>query len=366
MELKKILVVVGTRPNFIKITRFREVAALYPHLEVKIVHTGQHYDDKMADIFFRQFGLTPDFFLNVPQGDPVQQIADVIQGMAKLIAGYRPDLVVVVGDVNSTMAAAIAANKMSVKLAHVESGLRSFDKSMPEEHNRIVTDDLSDLFFVTEPSGLENLKQEGKSPATVFYTGNTMIDTMVKCADQIESSLILQELKLQPRNYFLTTIHRPSNVDNPEGLKLVVELISKLSDKKTVVFPVHPRTRRTLESNDLFKVLQANGKVILTEPLGYFDFQKLVKDCACVITDSGGIQEETTFLGIPCLTLRPNTERPVTVEVGSNTLLPFEIGSVIGYVDSVIAGNYKRGSVPELWDGRATERIFEAIVRYLE
>lgn len=361
--MKRILVVVGTRPNFIKVTRFREVAAGYPELEVKIVHTGQHYDERMADVFFRQFDLTPDFFLNVTQGEPVIQIAEIITGIARLIGEYRPSLLVVVGDVNSTMAAAIAANKTGTRLVHVESGLRSFDRTMPEEFNRIVTDDLTDIFLVTEPSGRKNLLNEGKREAQIHMTGNTMIDTMVSCREHIAKSPVLTDLAVTERKFILMTIHRPSNVDTAEGLGLVAELIGRISESLPIVFPVHPRTRKALEANTLMRSLRENGRVVLTEPLGYFDFQKLVSSCMCVVTDSGGIQEETTFLGIPCLTLRPNTERPVTIDVGTNTLLPFNIAEISKHVESIMAGNYKKGAVPELWDGRSTERIFEILSR---
>lgn len=359
--MKKILVVVGTRPNFIKVTRFREVAATHPDVELKIVHTGQHYDEKMSDVFFRQFNLVPDYFLNITQGSPSVQIAEIISGVAKLIEAWKPALVVVVGDVNSTMAAAIAANKAGVKLAHVESGLRSFDRTMPEEYNRIVTDDLTDIFLVTEPSGRQNLLNEGKDASRIFRVGNTMIDSMVACRGQIAASGICNALGVEQKKYILTTIHRPSNVDTKEGLALVVELMGRLAAVQKVVFPVHPRTRKTLEQNAMFRSLEESGGVVLTEPLGYFDFQKLVRDCACVVTDSGGIQEETTFLQVPCLTLRPNTERPVTIDVGSNTLLPFNTTEIMHNVDAVLAGNYKKGNIPELWDGFATERIFKVI-----
>lgn len=361
--MKKILVVVGTRPNFIKVTRFREVASRYPDIELKIVHTGQHYDEKMSDVFFRQFNLVPDYFLNITQGKPATQIAEIITGVSSLIEEFKPALVIVVGDVNSTMAAAIAANKIGVRLAHVESGLRSFDRSMPEEYNRIVTDDLTDIFLVTEPSGKQNLLNEGKNPAAIFMVGNTMIDSMVACRDQIASSAICGELGIHQKQYILTTIHRPSNVDTAEGLDLVTDLLMKLSQVQKIVFPVHPRTRKALEQNEMFRSLKEDGCVVLTEPLGYFDFQKLIQESSCVVTDSGGIQEETTFLGIPCLTLRPNTERPVTIDIGTNMLLPFNTAEIIHHVQSVLDGNYKRGSIPEMWDGHATERIFEVLSR---
>ena len=364
--MKKLLVVVGTRPNFIKVTRFREVASRYPDFELKIVHTGQHYDYKMADVFFQEFKLHPDFFLNVAQGEPEQQIALITEKLTALIGEYKPDMLLVVGDVNSTRAAAVAASNCGVAIGHVESGLRSFDSTMPEEHNRIVTDKLASIFFVTEPSGKRHLLAEGQPESKIVMTGNTMIDTLVAVQPLIAKSQILQSTGVREKKYLLMTIHRPSNVDTRDGLELVVELITRLSQRSTIVFPIHPRTRKSLDHYNLAARLDENKNVILIDPLGYFDFQKLITGASCVVTDSGGIQEETTFLGVPCLTLRPNTERPVTVDVGTNTLLPFNVDQIDAQVESVLAGKYKKGSIPDLWDGHATERIFAAIARYFE
>lgn len=356
----RIITVIGTRPNFIKVTQFRRVAALYPHIDLKIVHTGQHYDHKMADVFFEQFGLQPDFFLDVPVSSPNSQIAEIMMRLEKVFNDFKPDWVMVVGDVNSTLAAAITANKMGIRVAHIESGLRSNDRTMPEEFNRLLTDELSDVLFVTEFSGESNLKSEGKK-GKVFFTGNTMIDTLVAFQNQIESSSVLESLGIAEHPYVLMTMHRPSNVDTKEGLLLLQKLIKRLSQSYKIIFPVHPRTIKFLELYGLIDDFRKNANLIFTEPLDYFAFQKLVKHSKFVLTDSGGIQEETTFMQIPCLTLRPNTERPVTVDIGSNVLLPFDPDGIMECVNQIEAGTFKKGSIPELWDGRATERIFQII-----
>jgi UDP-N-acetylglucosamine 2-epimerase (non-hydrolysing) len=361
MMKKNILIVVGTRPNFIKITRFKAEVQKYSNLQIKVVHTGQHYDSKMADVFFDQFELRPDYFLNIPHGSPNSQIGNIILKLEDLILNdFFPDLIIVPGDVNSTLAAAIVANKLDIKLGHLESGLRSFDTTMPEEINRIITDTLSDYYFVTEESGVVNLS-EFKNNENIYFVGNTMIDSMVHYEDKIDESKILESLEVQNNNFVLLTFHRPSNVDSKEGLLKLVELITILSKNHKVVFPIHPRTIRCLKSNDLYKHIEGKKQVILTEPMGYFEFQKLVKCCRFVITDSGGIQEETTFRKVPCITVRPNTERPVTVSIGSNTLVDFNISKINVIVNEIEMGKYKISKIPKLWDGNATKRIVEKI-----
>ncbi|MBK9283197.1 MAG: UDP-N-acetylglucosamine 2-epimerase (non-hydrolyzing) [Sphingobacteriaceae bacterium] len=356
----KILTVIGTRPNFIKVTRFKEVANTYPSIEIKIAHTGQHYDNNMADVFFEQFELVPDYFLKVNSGSPINQIAEILIKLEELIlTQFKPDLILAVGDVNSTLAAALTANKMNIKLGHIESGLRSFDESMPEEHNRIVTDKLSNLFFVTEPSGILNLKNENIPSDKIHYVGNTMIDTLVKFEKQIEQSDILKKLNLQSKKYILSTLHRPATVDTQEGLLKLIEVFNSVNYK--IIFPIHPRTTASLKKYGLYEQLIQNKNLIITEPLDYFAFQKLIKDSYFIITDSGGIQEESTFLQIPCLTLRNNTERPVTCDIGTNTLLEFNLESITNKIAEIENGQYKKGQIPNLWDGHATERIFQVI-----
>lgn len=357
---KKVLIVVGTRPNIIKITQFKKLAELhFPSLEIKIVHTGQHSNEKMSTVFFDELNVHPDFFIHLTAITPLSQVGEIITKMEDVLNSYKPDMLLVVGDVNSTMAAAITANRMGIKLAHVESGLRSFDRTMPEEINRIITDDLADYFFVTEQSGVDNLLKEGKSEKQIFLVGNTMIDTLVAFNGPINSSTILEKLSIVPQSYVLMTMHRPSNVDTPEGLKNILDLINELVAKYSVVFPIHPRTANNLAKFGLMQGLENNKKVILTEPQDYFSFQKLIKESAKVITDSGGVQEETTFMKVPCFTLRPNTERPITIIVGSNELLPFNVKLIM---ERVLADK-KRGDIPPLWDGRSTHRILELIDR---
>lgn len=354
----KTLIVIGTRPNFIKVTQFKKIASNYSSIDLKIVHTGQHYDDKMADVFFKQFELVPDYFLNISQGSPNYQIAEIMQKLEHLILNdFKPDLLIVVGDVNSTLAASLTANKMGIKLGHIESGLRSFDHSMPEEHNRIITDKLSDLFFVTEQSGYDNLVLEGIDKEKIIFVGNTMIDTMVAFEKDIDNSNVLNQYALTKNDFVLMTMHRPATVDNFEELHKLYALIEDLTIKYKVFFPIHPRTLKRMEEFGLKEKFLANPKIILADPLDYFAFQKLVKECQFIITDSGGIQEESTFLGKPCLTLRPNTERPVTVTEGTNTLVPFELDIIKNIVSQIESGIYKKGRVPKLWDGKSTERI---------
>lgn len=358
----KILLVIGTRPNFIKVTQFKKIVSQYLNLDLKIVHTGQHYDEKMADVFFKQFELTPDYFLNIEQGSPNSQIAQVMLRLEELISNqYFPDLLIVVGDVNSTLAGAITANKMGIKLAHLESGLRSYDNSMPEEHNRILTDKLSDLYFVTEDSGYNNLVKEGVEKERILFSGNTMIDTMVAFSNQIEESSILNKLEISPDHFILMTMHRPATVDSKEGLLKLNNLIEYITKKHKTVFPIHPRTLKKCEEFDLKHNLLNNKNLLLVEPLDYFAFQKLIKYSKFIITDSGGIQEESTFVGKPCLTLRPNTERPVTVSVGTNTLVPFEMDIIKEYISQIENNIYKKGAIPKLWDGKSTQRIIDYI-----
>lgn len=364
--MRRVVIVVGTRPNFIKVTRFKEVAAERGGFDIRIVHTGQHYSANMADVFFEQFGLEPDVWLGIGQGSPNAQMAAIMQQMETVLLELRPDLVMVVGDVNSTMAAAITANKMGLPLAHLESGLRSFDRTMPEEFNRIVADELADHYFITEQSGLDNLRREGRSEEALHLVGNTMIDTLVAFEDQVQASDVLTRNGLGDGGHVLMTIHRPATVDVPEKLNELLDLIAELcaptlGSRRQVVFPIHPRTVRNLETFGLLDKATAINGLVRTEPLDYFSFQKLIATCAFILTDSGGIQEESTFRRIPCLTLRPNTERPITVTMGSNELVPLEMDAVRAAIARIENGTFKKGQVPPLWDGRATERIFDVL-----
>ncbi|MBL4703091.1 MAG: UDP-N-acetylglucosamine 2-epimerase (non-hydrolyzing) [Flavobacteriales bacterium] len=359
--MKRVLIIVGTRPNFIKVTQFKRVAKTYPDIEVKIVHTGQHYDKNMAEVFFNQFGLEPDYFLNIGSDSANTQMANIMLGLEKLILEeFRPDLLIVPGDVNSTFAAALTANKMGIKIAHLESGLRSNDREMPEEVNRILTDEISDYYFVTEESGVKNLKDELKC-GEIHFVGNTMIDTLVAFESEINATSILDENKLEPQKYVLMTIHRPGNVDTKEGVETLYKLIDGLSEKYKIIFPIHPRTTKRIEEYGLTAKFDGLENLISTEPLGYFEFQKLIKHAAFVLTDSGGIQEESTFRQVPCLTLRSNTERPSTVDIGSNTLVNFNLEELTERIEQIENGSYKTSAIPPFWDGKTTERILEVI-----
>jgi UDP-N-acetylglucosamine 2-epimerase (non-hydrolysing) len=359
----KIIIVVGTRPNFIKITQFEKELGKYPNLfEYILVHTGQHYDDNMSKVFFDQLNLKkPDYYLNVERPSPATQIGHIIVELDTIIQKEKPNLLMVVGDVNSTLAGSIAANKNNIPLAHLESGLRSFDKSMPEEHNRNVTDLLADYLFVTEDSGMENLLKEGKPKNKLFFVGNTMIDTLVAFEEAIEEDNIMEKLSLNQSSYALTTMHRPNNVDSAESLEWVVNLINYLTKQIKLVFPIHPRTLKNLESYGLMEKLSHKENLIFTEPLGYLSFQKLIKYARLVITDSGGVQEETTFRKVPCLTLRPNTERPSTITYGSNKLLEYDFEKIKIEVDNILQNKYKSSQIPPLWDGKATQRIVQVL-----
>lgn len=360
--IKKVLIVIGTRPNFIKVTQFKKIAHEFSNLDVKLVHTGQHFDEKMADVFFKQFHLEPDFFLNILPASPNSQMAEIMVKLENLIkTTYQPDLIIVVGDVNSTLAAAITANKLGIKLAHLENGLRSFDKTMPEEFNRILTDKLSQFFFVTEPSGLKHLTEEGTSKESIYFVGNTMIDTLVAFQSEIEASPIIHDLDLSNKPFVLMTMHRPATVDTKDGLEKLINLIQDITKQYNIVFPIHPRTLKKIEEFGFKKLISENKNLKLTEPLDYFAFQKLIKYSNFILTDSGGIQEESTFVKVPCLTLRPNTERPVTVTQGTNTLVPFDISVIKKHINEIESNSYKTGTLPELWDGKSTQRILNII-----
>lgn len=360
------MVVVGTRPNFMKVTRFREVASRRGDLRIRLVHTGQHTDHRMSQVFFEEFGMLPDHWLGAKEGTPAARIARMMAGLEQVIEEHRPTAVVVVGDVDSTLAAAITANKCGVPLVHLESGLRSHDRTMPEELNRAITDRLSDVLLTSEPSGRENLLREGIGPERIHFVGNTMIDTLVACDPRIQADPVLDEMGLGRGGHVLLTMHRPATVDGPEGLQRLVAMVRSLAEQGlVVVFPLHPRTERNLAGAGLLEPFRAMAGVYLTGPLPYLAFQRLLSTSAFVITDSGGVQEETTFRGVPCLTLRPSTERPVTITEGTNRLITFDPGRLEEAVRQVREEPPGPPKVPELWDGHATERVFEVLMRIL-
>ena len=333
-----------------------------------LVHTGQHYDANMSDVFFSDLNMPkPDRFLGVGSGSHAEQTSKVMIEMEKLLAEEKPDLVLVAGDVNSTLATALVAAKAGITLGHIESGLRSFDRSMPEEINRIVADEFSQFCFVTEPSGLKNLEHEGISKDRVYFVGNTMIDSVQKYLPKAQDRFPELALKyeIKAKSYALVTLHRPSNVDEAAGLTRFVELFESMSafvprkndDAFRILFPIHPRTRKHLEAFGLEPSLNKNKSLNLIDPVGYLDFLALQSQAGVVLTDSGGIQEETTALGVPCITLRENTERPITVEEGTNELVGLDMDQALECSKNALAGKWKSHKVPALWDGHAAHRI---------
>jgi UDP-N-acetylglucosamine 2-epimerase (non-hydrolysing) len=362
----KIISVVGARPNFMKVApihkAFKEFTTrhslLFTH---KICHTGQHYDEKMSKIFFDELELPkPDFYLGIGGGSHAEQTAKIMIEFEKVLLIEKPDLVIVVGDVNSTVACSLTAVKLGIKVAHVEAGLRSFYRTMPEEINRILTDSISDFLFVSEKSGIENLKREGIPDEKVFFVGNCMIDTLIHFLPKIENLDILKNFLLLPFDFVLVTLHRPSNVDNLERLEEIIDFLKKIAQRKKVVFPVHPRTSKTLQK--IPSLITDHSSLILTEPLGYLEFLSLMKDASLVITDSGGVQEETTYLGIPCITLRTTTERPITLDVGTNYLAGDDLNFAYRIFKKILNGEAKKGTIPELWDGHSADRIVKILL----
>lgn len=331
-----------------------------------IVHTGQHYDPAMSKVFFDELELPkPDFYLGVGSGSHAQQTAKVMTEFEKVMELQRPHLVVVVGDVNSTIACSLVSAKMNVPVAHVEAGLRSFDRTMPEEINRLLTDSIADYLFVSEPSGVVNLKREGVDEKKIFFAGNIMIDSLVSHREKAGRSTIMKDLELTPGSFILVTLHRPSNVDTKEGLESILSVFERLAARTTIVFPMHPRTKKMLSRYNLEQRIEAIKNLKLLEPLGYLDFLHLMERAKLVLTDSGGIQEETTFFGIPCLTMRENTERPITVDTGTNILCGLDTDLVVQTSLDVLSGKVKKGSIPELWDGKTAERIAKILVQQL-
>ncbi len=360
--------VVGARPNFMKMAPLLRALGAYSNVRATLVHTGQHYDANLSDVFFDELGMPrPDISLEVGSGKHGWQTGRVLERFEEMLekfagAGEPVHRVIVVGDVNSTMAATLAAVKLGVPIAHVEAGLRSFDRTMPEEINRIVTDALCDMLLVSEPSGMANLHREGHPEEHLHLVGNVMIDTLLWLLPKAKSQDTLARLKLSPVDYGVVTLHRPSNVDRPETLSRLLDVLIEASGRVPLVFPVHPRTQARLERFGLADHLAAAPGMVVTEPLGYLDFLALTSQAKLVVTDSGGLQEESTVLGIPCLTARFNTERPVTVEQGTSTLVGNDPEQLRAGLRAVLDGTYKRGHCPDLWDGRAAERMAQVIV----
>ena len=358
----RIVNVVGARPNLMKIAPLMDAYARAPEIEPLLVHTGQHYDVNMSELFFRQLGIPePNLNLEVGSASHAVQTAEIMKAFEPVVLERRPDAVLVVGDVNSTIACGLVAVKLGVRLVHVEAGLRSFDRDMPEEINRVLTDAISDLLFCTEQSGVDNLRREGVAERKIHLVGNVMIDTLMRHRERAESSPILESLRLEARGYAVLTLHRPSNVDDPAVLAKLLDVVEGVLADQVLVFPVHPRTRAKLAHHGLSARIAGNPRLRLVDPLGYLDFLKLMAHARVVLTDSGGIQEETTILGVPCLTLRENTERPVTVEVGTNRLVGQQPERILAAYRDVMAGRGTPGRTPPLWDGSASARIVEVL-----
>jgi UDP-N-acetylglucosamine 2-epimerase (non-hydrolysing) len=362
----KILHVVGARPNYMKIAPVMKAVARAGWAEQRLVHTGQHYDFSMSDVFFTDLGMpVPDIHLGVGSGSHAEQTAKVLVGFESVCIQERPDLVVVAGDVNSTMAAAIDCAKLRIPCAHVEAGLRSFDLEMPEEVNRLVTDRLCDILLTPSEDGDENLRREGTPPDRIFLVGNVMIDTLLEHLSRARERGTLAKIGVDPGGYVVMTLHRPSNVDEPGVLGGLLGAIEEIQRDLPVVFPLHPRTRKRIEEFGYGGRVADMAGLTLCEPLGYLEFLALTSQAKLVLTDSGGLQEETTALGIPCLTLRENTERPVTVTQGTNTVVGVDPSRIVGEARRALGGLGKAGRIPPLWDGRASERIAEVFRNWL-
>ncbi|MGA2484327.1 MAG: UDP-N-acetylglucosamine 2-epimerase (non-hydrolyzing) [Candidatus Acidiferrales bacterium] len=361
----KIVNIVGARPNLVKIAPLMREMKRHADIEPVLVHTGQHYDEKLSDIFFRQMGIpVPDVNLEVGSGSHAWQTAEILKRIEPVLIEQQPDLVLVVGDVNSTIAVSLAAVKLGFPVAHVEAGLRSSDRTMPEEINRILTDALADYLFITEEDAIQNLLREGRPRERIYFVGNVMIDALRQFLPVAQKSRIGDELGLLDGSGFVPfavlTLHRPSNVDSPETLEKLLGAIEAVAEELPVIFPVHPRTQERLR---VFGSHHAQLRMI--PPVGYLDFLCLLSHARLVLTDSGGIQEETTALGVPCITIRENTERPITISHGTNQLVGTDPAKIVAAVRGILAGQAKPGRIPPLWDGRAAERIVEILLREL-
>ncbi len=371
MPRRKILSVVGARPNFVKVAPLMAEFSTHPEIDAILVHTGQHYGHSMDRLFFDQLQIpSPDVNLEVGSASHAVQTARIMERFEPVLLEHAPDLVLVVGDVNSTLACALVAVKAGIPVGHIEAGLRSFDRSMPEEINRVLTDAISEYLFVTEHSGLTNLRREGIADRQMYLVGNLMIDTLIRQLGAIGESPILDRLVLREREYMVATLHRPSNVDDAGNLRRLYAMLTEMAEHIPVVLPAHPRTVKNLQALGLIddsSLRHRRDGLMLIEPLGYVDFLALVKSARLVLTDSGGIQEETTFLKVPCLTLRANTERPITVEVGTNRLVGTDPDVALRAFRSVLdtSSGCAPAQIPEMWDGRAAERITRIVLDVL-
>jgi len=358
----KLTIVAGARPNFLKIAplikEIERVRDAGVNIGFRLVHTGQHYDDRLSRVFFDELGIPlPDINLEAGSGSQAVQTANIMVGFEQELVDNPCDIVVVVGDVNSTLACSIVAKKLNIKVAHVEAGIRSFDMTMPEEINRIVTDSICDYYFTPTETANENLMRSGVHARSVYYVGNIMIDSLYANRSRLTEPQIVKELLLDLGKCVILTLHRPHNADNPEQLVSILNCLVKNSKDHHIIFPVHPRTKKTLDETGF-----RHERLLVIEPLGYLSFIYLVSRCKAVITDSGGIQEETTVMGVPCVTLRNNTERPETVSIGTNELVGNDLDKLENAMSRIFTGNWKEGAIPDLWDGKTAERIVKTLL----
>jgi UDP-N-acetylglucosamine 2-epimerase (non-hydrolysing) len=362
-DLMKITIIAGARPNFMKIAplvhAIKKAQIKGNNISFRLVHTGQHFDEKMSHTFFEELNIPlPDINLDCGGGTQAEQTAAILIAFEKELLKNPTDLVLVVGDVTSTMACSIVAKKLNTKVAHVEAGIRSFDLTMPEEINRMVTDSITDYFFTTSEVANANLIAQGINPAAIFFVGNVMIDTLLANQSRFKKPSFFDELNLQNKNYFVLTLHRPSNVDEADRFKAILLEIINSAKNLPIVFPIHPRTAK------IFSELEISAdNLIIVPPLGYLEFNYLVENAKAVITDSGGITEETTVMGVPCITLRDNTERPETVLIGTNELIGTDLKAIQPAFEKLFLGNWKRGGIPQLWDGQSAIRIVECLLK---
>lgn len=359
--------IVGARPNFMKMAPILRAFNKYENVKTTLIHTGQHYDKSLSDVFFEELEIKkPEISLNIGSGSHGEQTGRLIIELEKTFSDLKAsdaglDRVLVVGDVNSTMAAALSAVKLNIPVAHVEAGLRSFDRTMPEEINRLVTDSICDLLLPSEPDGVKQLLKEGHSESNIHLVGNVMIDTLLHQRERAVQLNTLQEMGVESGKYGVVTLHRPSNVDAKANLEKLIDVLIEITSQIPIVFPVHPRTQGKLDEFGLTKKLENEPNVKLLKPLGYLDFLCLTSQSKVIVTDSGGLQEESTVLGVPCLTMRENTERPITVSEGTSTLIGSDFDYLKKCLNDVVSGNYKVGRCPELWDGKAAERIASVV-----
>jgi len=370
MKVISIHLIVGARPNFMKMAPlYNELSLCQDRYKPLIIHTGQHYDEKMSQLFFNDLAMPkPSAYLNVGSGTQGKQTARIIERYEDLIlAGDKPDLVIVAGDVNSTIACALVAKKLQIPVAHLEAGLRSYDERMPEEINRVLTDRISDILLTPSLDANENLINEGVNPEKIHFVGNIMIDSLIEHQMKAELSGIFDKLAIsQDESYALVTLHRPTNVDECDGLKMLLSSLIEIGKHIKIIFPMHPRTKKNIQNFGLSNYVNSSKNLIITDPLGYFDFLKLEKNAKLILTDSGGVQEESTYFRVPCLTLRENTERPITITEGTNQLVDLNVTSIVTKSLEIIEGKVKQGKIPEYWDGKTAERVVTVLDKWFE